>query len=494
VKCVRCKIEFATDLSYVRFEIRVTMELTKLIGSEPEFIEESYFEAFRRFSPDGVVTDFDDAMMVRLLTMDTDELYQRCCKNLAMRALKTKMFKLFTRESIMLCDDNIVALCNMCDYDERLIKSLCESHDLMTVLCRESVLLDVSILRNISKYDQFALIKACEITKDEDDEGGIITHNAIELIKNELVPFDIVDSDGNTALMHACKNRYMEDVTIKLIESGKANIGQINANGNTALLIACAYKLEKTALKLLESSDSRPNHIGSEGRTALSEACQRAQTNVALKLIDYADNPGLVTNGFTPLCYATANKMDAVASKLIATGKSNPSHVDANKNTALINLCSSRDYHREERAAVALQLIETGESNPGHANSLTALMCACMNGKTTVALAIIATRQANLTYENTNRTALYVACYFRLTPVALAIIATGEFDPNLVDGEGYTLFKAACHLYDEQIITALMTSGKTIEMDELKSLRNRDQVLSFARVSGMQSLVDALTD
>jgi ankyrin repeat protein len=55
--------------------------------------------------------------------------------------------------------------------------------------------------------------------------------------------FGITNSEGNTALMLACK-KHLQDVVLALIETGESNLEAINKYDETALSIACEENLD----------------------------------------------------------------------------------------------------------------------------------------------------------------------------------------------------------------------------------------------------------
>lgn len=116
--------------------------------------------------------------------------------------------------------------------------------------------------------------------------------------------------------------------------------------------------------------------------TRLFLACQNNDRDTALSEIrDHPENinPEETDNlgRQTSLIWACMNKMEKVALELIATGKSNPGHVDAMDCTALMWTCT------KSMKRVALALLATGESNPGYDGGNygnTALILACESG------------------------------------------------------------------------------------------------------------------
>jgi len=243
----------------------------------------------------------------------------------------------------------------------------------------------------------------------------------ISIIANKQFDKNERDNDNSTPLIIACENE-LEDVALKLIETGESNPGHVNNDRMTALIIACDKELENVALKLIETGESNPGHIYNKSTTALMTACE--------------------------------NKLEVVALKLIETGESNPGYAsEYSETTALMIACS---YDNLEN--VALKLIETGESNPGQANKseMTALMYACDNGLENVALELIETGESNPEQlDEDGKTALIIACENELENVALKLIETGKSNSEVISNDGNTALMIATELNLTNVISAL---------------------------------------
>lgn len=74
--------------------------------------------------------------------------------------------------------------------------------------------------------------------------------------------------------------------SLKLIESGKYNLGKVDKYGMTALMYAAAYKkMKPVALKLNETGKSKSEHVDKLGHNALYYAKKNKMTKVVKLLL-----------------------------------------------------------------------------------------------------------------------------------------------------------------------------------------------------------------
>ena len=148
------------------------------------------------------------------------------------------------------------------------------------------------------------------------------------------------------------------------------------------------------------------------------------------------------------------------ANAMIRTGKFNPERFDNNGNTALMLAC------KNEMSNVALALIQTGQFKLEQVSKIgnTALMYACKNEMSNVALALIQTRQSNPGQVNAlEDTALKYACKNNMSNVALALIQTGQSNPGQVNVNsfGNTALILACQNKMSNVALALIQTGQS---------------------------------
>lgn len=112
---------------------------------------------------------------------------------------------------------------------------------------------------------------------------------------------NLVNYDGNTSLMIACKNK-MANVCMKILETSRKYyklyytnclLDQVNKNGETALMIACDNLMENVCMDMLKTPQlCKLSATNSYGKTA-----------VAIAL----DN-NLISASSSMFCYLTSNE------------------------------------------------------------------------------------------------------------------------------------------------------------------------------------------
>lgn len=148
------------------------------------------------------------------------------------------------------------------------------------------------------------------------------------------------------------------------------------------------------------------------------------------------------------------------ALNLIAIGKSNPCYVDEECKTPLIYACE------HDMPEVALAILATGDANPEHVNYKdyywTALMYACGRRYSDVAMAILATGKANVVaIAEYGESAFKIACEQQMSEVAIAIISSESFDPGHIDYGNWTPLIYACEFKSPDVALALLATGKS---------------------------------
>lgn len=113
----------------------------------------------------------------------------------------------------------------------------------------------------------------------------------VELLLAHKASVNLVDSEGNSALIHACSLRKsfcgrafdfskakFEEIALALI-AAKADVSIANAEGETALLWASAWGLAG-AVRALLAAKADVHHTANDGRSALSLAQDREHEEV----------------------------------------------------------------------------------------------------------------------------------------------------------------------------------------------------------------------
>lgn len=144
-------------------------------------------------------------------------------------------------------------------------------------------------------------------------------------------------------------------------------------------------------------------------------------------------------------------------------------------------------------------LIETGKSKPDQVNhdGNTALMYACQNGSTDIAIALIETGKSKLEQVNNDgNTALIYACQNEMTDVAMALIATGKSRPEQVNNDGDTALIIACQYGLIDIVMALIATGKSrpeqVNNTDNTALIALCQFAQHANAYQLHNIIDAM--
>lgn len=197
--------------------------------------------------------------------------------------------------------------------------------------------------------------------------------------------------------------------------------------GRTPLIAACLYKLPEVAMALINDASVDLEVVDKFSMTALKAASlgnPKKMKDVIRHLIS-----------FTPETVGDATELsDEIKEKY-------PSQQQFGFDTALLNLVSNASMY-PTAVTLALELIATGKSNPNHIDSRTRTYYAKDNHNTII-------------YEPTSWTALILACRECQTEIALALIATGESTPDHINSVGDTALIWACRNRLSEVVDAL---------------------------------------
>lgn len=107
---------------------------------------------------------------------------------------------------------------------------------------------------------------------------------SLKLLDVKKINYNLVDNDGDSVLMVACKHNF-EELALKLLDKPDYNYNQINKQGNTALIFACSCNLSKVAVKLLKKPDINYWQIDNTEKSAFTLASENNMGEV-LEIID----------------------------------------------------------------------------------------------------------------------------------------------------------------------------------------------------------------
>jgi ankyrin repeat protein len=210
------------------------------------------------------------------------------------------------------------------------------------------LLLDANVDPNISYDNKIALISASKNNFDDVVEC---------LLANEKTNIDIVDQEGNTALLSACGDEKNLNVIKKLLELG-ANPNIQNENGLTALITTIIYCHKKIVDILLQIPSLNINLKDKHRNTALIHAVYYKEYTIAEKLIKHgADHTIKDNSGKTAMDFDKCDKLKKIieeyeASKTIelidSKGKKYPQLIEIKPKHISEAIC----YGKQERTKI----------------------------------------------------------------------------------------------------------------------------------------------
>jgi len=202
---------------------------------------------------------------------------------------------------------------------------------------------------------------------------------ALEAIKTESNYEDInkQDNSGNTALILAAKNGYVEEVEA-LLDCQDTNINTKNNNGDTALIYAIKFRRIEIANLLLNHQRTNVNETDDQGQTALIHSvlvrdAEQLNALLAHQAIDVntRDNHG---NG--ALDYAIWFRLEGAIEALLAHQDIHVNEPNGLGNTPLLSLLKNLKFSIDERLINALLRHQGIDVNQKDANGKTPLITA----------------------------------------------------------------------------------------------------------------------
>ncbi|KAL7738130.1 hypothetical protein ACLKA6_006474 [Drosophila palustris] len=136
-------------------------------------------------------------------------------------------------------------------------------------------------------------------------------------------PVDNQVCDGDTMLMHACRNGHYE-LALHLVETCKANVNK-QVDSVMPLMLACdcqakdQYVAEKL-VRLLLSHGAVINVSDKYGMTPFMFACRKGYTNIVRLLIKDVSFDAVDNQGCTPIFFAIENNHAEIVKLLIEAG------------------------------------------------------------------------------------------------------------------------------------------------------------------------------
>lgn len=154
----------------------------------------------------------------------------------------------------------------------------------------------------------------------------------VRLLIESSVNLEDVTCYGDTALIIAAKNGYVNIVKMLLAKGVDPNA--VNKQSYNSLCFAAFYGYIDIAILLLEAG-ADPHYVNRNGNSALSLATLYGHFEIVKLLLERGANPGNIdVLGYTPLMLASSCDFENIVCLLLETGRSIPTHVDKDGETA----------------------------------------------------------------------------------------------------------------------------------------------------------------
>lgn len=240
-----------------------------------------------------------------------------------------------------------------------------------------------------------------------------VVHMNEELLSNNC-PENLVDPEGNTRLIRACKRSSYTDAISNLVQAGAQN-----KKGETALLWAAFFNNSDLCRLLV---DKEAKLTTKDGTTALMKAAGHGSTSTVELLLNYE---GRMHNsdGLTALMFATMNHHTKCV-ELLAPVEATLSRHDGS--TSLI-MAATRGYDD------IVKILSAHESKMQNKDGKTALMEASLQGK--LACAKILCQYESRMINKDGKTALIFAAS-KGNPALVQLLAPHE--ASMSDARSYT--------------------------------------------------------
>jgi len=235
----------------------------------------------------------------------------------------------------------------------------------------------------------------------------------------------LIDMDGNSALMYACMYD-MEDMANKLMDCGIAKCFPEYANKHkfTALYHSMMNKMENVALRLIRSGHANVGYVGFQNATMLSVACMNKLENVVHEMLDYhKDSIQLELpdeHGQTAFMNCICFLNEDLSLKFLDTGRTAEHHINTIDETTLMMACS------KGMEKLSLRLVRSGNvmiEKYENKEKCTALSIAIDNNLFEVAHEILLTGKSNSDNIDTfDETAFILACQKKCMGIVLYML------------------------------------------------------------------------
>uniref|UniRef100_A0A2C9L7T1 CARD domain-containing protein n=1 Tax=Biomphalaria glabrata TaxID=6526 RepID=A0A2C9L7T1_BIOGL len=273
------------------------------------------------------------------------------------------------------------------------------------------------------------------------------------------------DESGNTALIHACRGKCMDDT------SEYVTLGNFDQPFITNNQIKCVEKLITAKADI----DSKDKH----GMTALMFCAKNGDTLLLEKILEYVPSREIrCSEGKTALLYACSKNTEphALCVSLLIAKKSDINAKDFKGDSALMHSIDCNNLN------AFLSLLRAGaDAHAENEHGLTCLMHAAIKAEYTFSQELIS-RNVDVDKQDPNKTtALMIAAGSDCPVNVVTLLLTNGANPNLQNCKGETALMIAASLCKEDKVRAILSDGTNVDVN-LKAA-NGMSALKMARLS-----------
>ena len=276
-----------------------------------------------------------------------------------------------------------------------------------------------------------------------------------------IVPFEVVDRDGNTLLHNACVEGNIR-VAELLLKYG-TDVFKLNGYGDAPIHVACKHSRLEVLKPLFASSNCNPDQLNADGDTALHIVCRKGgnseQRNEISKIVEFLVNNGADIlksdrNEDAPIHIACKFGRLSTLKVLLGCTNCDPNQQNAEGGTPLHIVCRMRTGNELQFLAL---LTSTPGINPTLVNhegiapcdvvgndGSTLLHIACAEGNTVI-VELLLNNGADILKPHRNEDApIHIACKFGRLSTLKVLLGCTNCDPNQQNAEGNTALHIVC--------------------------------------------------
>ena len=278
-----------------------------------------------------------------------------------------------------------------------------------------------------------------------------------------IVPFEVVDRDGNTLLHNACVEGNIRFAEL-LLKYG-TDVFKLNRCGDAPIHVACKHSRLEVLKPLFASSNCNPDQLNADGDTALHIVCRKGgnseQRNEISKIVEFLVNNGADIlksdrNEDAPIHIACKFGRLSTLKVLLGCTNCDPNQQNAEGDTPLHIVCRMRTGNELQFLAL---LTSTPGINPTLVNhegiapcdvvgndGSTLLHIACAEGNTVI-VELLLNNGADILKPHRNEDApIHIACKFGRLSTLKVLLGCTNCDPNQQNAEGNTALHIVCRM------------------------------------------------